>query len=101
MAKRARQLSLNLSTPRRWGGVRTGAGRKPVGDEAGIAHRRREIFGTPLPAHVTLRVRTDVPSLRTVPIVREVERTFGAGCARQGFRLVHYSLQTNHAHLVV
>jgi hypothetical protein len=33
--------------------------------------------------------------------VREIERTFAAGCARPGFRLVHYSLQGNHAHLVV
>jgi hypothetical protein len=55
----------------------------------------------PLPAHVTLRVRTDVPSLRTVPIVHEIERTFSGGCSRDGFRLVHYSLQGNHAHLIV
>ncbi len=35
-----------------------------------------------LPAHVTLKVRA-------------------AGCARTAFRLVHYSLQDNHAHLLV
>jgi hypothetical protein len=46
-------------------------------------------------------MRDDVPSLRTVPIVREIERTFARGCERPGFRLVHYSLQGNHAHLVV
>ena len=66
-----------------------------------MPHGRREHFGTPLPAHVTLRMRADVPSLRSVPIVHEIERTFSRGCARKGFRLVHYSLQTNHAHLVV
>jgi REP element-mobilizing transposase RayT len=54
-----------------------------------------------LPAHVTLRVRSDLPSLRSVPIVREIERTFAFGCSRTGFRLVHYSLQGNHAHLIV
>jgi REP element-mobilizing transposase RayT len=54
-----------------------------------------------LPAHVTLRMRADVPSLRTVRIVHEIERTFVDGCRRPGFRLVHYSLQGNHAHLVV
>jgi hypothetical protein len=48
-----------------------------------------------------LRVRTDVPSLRTVQIVHAIERTFAAGCDRPGFRLVHYSLQGNHAHLIV
>jgi hypothetical protein len=42
-----------------------------------------------------------VPSLRSVRIVHEIERTFAKGCERPGFRLVHYSLQGNHAHLVV
>ena len=54
-----------------------------------------------LPAHVTLRLRADLPSLRTLRVVREIERTFAAGCARPDFRLVHYSLQGNHAHLIV
>jgi hypothetical protein len=46
-------------------------------------------------------MRSDVPSLRTVPIVRELEKTFAVGCRRTGFRLVHYSFQGNHAHLIV
>jgi REP element-mobilizing transposase RayT len=66
-----------------------------------LPHAQRRHFTKPLPAHITLRVRTDVPSLRTVPIVREIERTFAAGCVRPSFRLVHYSLQGNHAHLIV
>lgn len=50
---------------------------------------------------MTLRVRAGIPSLRLVPIVREIERSFSAACARPGFRLVHYSLLSNHAHLIV
>jgi hypothetical protein len=50
---------------------------------------------------VTLRLRAGLPSLRTVRLVREIEHSFAAGHERQGFRLVHYSLQGNHAHLVV
>jgi REP element-mobilizing transposase RayT len=46
-------------------------------------------------------MRPDVPSLRITRIVEAVERTFSAGCIRPGFRLVHYSLQGNHAHLIV
>lgn len=46
-------------------------------------------------------MRSGLPSLRTVPIVRELERSFRAARARPGFRLVHYSLQGNHAHLIV
>jgi REP element-mobilizing transposase RayT len=66
-----------------------------------MRHVARDPFRRPVPAHVTLRLRSDLPSLRTVSIVREIERTFASGCERGGFRLVHYSLQGNHAHLVV
>jgi REP element-mobilizing transposase RayT len=34
-------------------------------------------------------------------LVREVERSFARACERGAFRLVHYSLQGNHAHLIV
>lgn len=54
-----------------------------------------------LPAHVTLRLRSGLPSLRSGPIVAEIARVFRVARARPGFRLVHYSLQSNHAHLVV
>jgi len=50
---------------------------------------------------VTVRVIGGLPSLRTIRIVRAVEHTFAKGCARKGFRLVHYSLQGNHAHFIV
>ncbi len=43
----------------------------------------------------------DVPSLRTARLVRELERTLARGCERGDFRLVHYSLQHDHAHLIV
>jgi len=66
-----------------------------------MRHRSRERFRRVMPAHVTLRAVEGLPSLRTVRIVREIERTFARGCSRTGFRLVHYSLQGNHAHLIV
>jgi REP element-mobilizing transposase RayT len=50
---------------------------------------------------VTLRLRPGLLSLRTVRLVREIEGTFSHGCERSDFRLVHYSLQGNHAHLIV
>ncbi|MEO6028925.1 MAG: hypothetical protein ABIR79_18840 [Candidatus Binatia bacterium] len=104
MPRRDPQLSLPLPAPRQWGGQRAGAGRKRTGKPASkpnLAHVSRAPFRKPLPAHVTLRLRTDTPSLRTVKVVHEIERTFARGCVRPGFRLVHYSLQGNHAHLIV
>ncbi len=96
---RSDELSLELSAPHRWGGRRAGAGRK-AGRKPHVPHEKRAAFRR-LPAHVTLRLRPDLPSLRTVPLVRELERSFAAACARPGFRLAHYSLQANHAHLIV
>ncbi len=97
--RRRTQFTLQLPERPRWGGRRAGAGRKS-GEHPGLPHRRRPTFSS-LPAHVTWKVRNDVPSLRATRVVREVERSFSRGCARPGFRLVHYSLQSNHVHLVV
>jgi len=100
MPRRDPQLTLSLPTPCGWGGCRPGAGRKP-GTNPSMRHRSREHLPRTAPAHVTLRVAEGVPSLRTVRISREIERTFSKGRSRPGFRLVHYSLQGNHAHLIV
>jgi hypothetical protein len=100
MGQRDRQLNLKLPAPKRWGGRRDGAGRKP-GEHPRLRHRSRDRFSSVLPAHVTVRLLPGLLSLRTVKLVREVERTFAGGCERSDFRLVHYSLQGNHAHLVV
>ena len=99
MARRDPQVVLSLPASRRWGGRRLGAGRKR-GPGSGLPHASRPEFRR-LPAHVTLRVLTGLPSLRIVPIVHAIERAFAGGCARPGSRLVHYSLQGNHAHLIV
>ncbi len=100
MTRRNRQLAFTLPAPRRWGGRRTGAGRKP-GPRPRLRHRSRVRFPRTLPAHVTLRLLPGLPSLRETRVVRAIERSFADGCRRGSFRLVHYSLQGNHAHLIV
>ena len=97
MRHHAEQLELDRV---RHGGRRPGAGRRPKPNPR-IRHRSRDAFRRRLPCHVTVKVREGVPSLRTVRLVREIERSFSLGCERDDFRLVHYSLQGNHAHLIV
>jgi REP element-mobilizing transposase RayT len=97
MRRLAEQLELDRI---RHGGRRPGAGRRP-GPNPRIRHRSRPSIADRFPCHVTLRVRDDVLSLRTASIVSEIERTFAAACDRSDFRLIHYSLQRNHAHLIV
>src|SRR5262245_12455669 len=102
MGRRVSQLAFDLHARPRWGGARAGAGRKrKPGAKPGLPHVSRQAFAKPVPAHVTLRLRPGLLSLRTVPVVREIERTFAKGCERSTFRLVQYSLQGNHAHLIV
>ena len=53
------------------------------------------------PVHVTLRVRAGVPSLRGGGLVREWRRSLAEANERGDFRVAHYSLQGDHAHLIV
>ncbi len=50
---------------------------------------------------MTLKVRPDVPSLRNARVVQEIERSFARVLEREDFRLVHYSILSNHLHLIV
>jgi len=100
MALRSRQLQLALESQSRWGGVRAGAGRKP-GSFRRDPHRRRAPLASRHPCHVTLKVDKDLPSLRTAELVAELERSWGE--VREGgrFRLVHYSIQCDHVHMII
>jgi hypothetical protein len=76
-------------------------GGRPPGPRPIVLHRRRKAFLAEHPCHVTLKVRAGLPSLRLPAVVREIEATFRRASARKDFRLVHYSIQDDHAHLIV
>ena len=102
----ARQLTFQdhlLEQARRnpgWGGHRPGAGRKPAQNPP-IHHVRRTRVPSGVPGHVILRVRKGIPSLRKGRFLREWRQSLRRACEREGFRVVHYSVQRNHAHLLV
>ncbi len=50
---------------------------------------------------MTLRLRENVPSLRNPALFADVRRALRSGKARFGFRLNHFSVQSNHLHLIV
>ncbi len=91
---------LPLPIPRR-GGKRPGAGRRPRGPRALVSHRARARFDKPTPAHVTLRVREEVWNLRSGRAFRRIRTCFEKSCGRFGARLVEFSVQGNHLHLIV
>ena len=82
------------------GGARPGAGRKPVGDRAGVSHAARAKLPSRFPVHVTVRLREGLPGLRCKPAYAALRAAFTAGCQRFGFRLTEYSVQRNHIHLI-
>ncbi len=82
------------------GGPRPRSGR-PAAPGARVLHREREKIPGSCPVHVTLRVRKDVPGLRRKALVREFRRSLAKACERGRFRVVHYSVQKNHVHMLV
>lgn len=53
------------------------------------------------PVHVTLRLAEGLPSLRQQAAFDVVRAAFRGVVGRAGFRLVHYSVLSNHLHLLV
>jgi len=88
-----------LFTYRNHGGARKGAGRKKAGP--GLAHGVRGKLPKGCPVHVTVRLVDGLPSLRQGEEYRLLRECFRAGRDRFGFRLVEYSVQVNHLHLIV
>jgi REP-associated tyrosine transposase len=94
----AKQLELRL--PHR-GGRRDGAGRKPKGVRPLVSHKSRSRFSKPMPIHVTLRMRNEVWNLRSGRSWSRLRDAFAASCGRFGMRLIQFSIQGNHVHLIV
>ena len=99
IATPSRQLS--FPQPKRHGGVRPGAGRKPSGRRVGVPHRSRAVHKARHPVHVTLRAREGLPSLRSDRLLFAAVRGAIAAGHRPAFRVVHFSVQSNHLHLLV
>ncbi|MDQ3034443.1 MAG: transposase [Myxococcota bacterium] len=102
--RKSRRASRNEQTViafRTWGGRRAGAGRKPTGARAGVPHARRATLTGREPVLVTLKVRRHVWSLRARRTFTRMTRAIGAASDRFGMRIVHFSVQRDHAHLIV
>jgi putative transposase len=85
---------------RSWGGRRSGAGRKPAPGRRPMPHRRRALHNPRCPVHVTLRAAAGLSSLRGATVFGGLERAFAAASIG-GFRLLQFSVQSDHLHLVV
>ncbi len=82
------------------GGPRPGAGR-PAANRPVVHHVKRDEVSEREPAHVTIRVLDDVPSLRRKSLLRAFQRSLREVRGRPDFRVVEYSVQIDHVHLIV
>src|SRR5450432_4502829 len=95
-----RKVQLELGNIVRWGGKRAGAGRRRVATRPSPPHRPRAPHRARWPVHVTLRAREALPSLRARKVFASVRRSLAAS-HKAAFRVVHFSVQSDHVHLVV
>jgi len=93
----SRQLELpRMGRPRRRGPKRRAFGRVP--------HRARPVHKGRHPVHVTLRARHGLPSFRQQlvhALVLKVLRDQRQRAYEDSFQIVHFSIQTNHLHLIL
>ena len=74
-------------------------GPKPA-ERANVRHRARPAHKAWNPMHVTLRAVKGLPSFRQEVLFGAFERAF-RGTRRDDFRIVEFSVQTDHVHLIV
>jgi putative transposase len=98
--RRRKKVQLELPAPARWGGARAGAGRKRLAARPSPPHRPRAPHDARWPVHVTLRACDAIPSLRSAWVFPIVRRSLAAS-HKPAFRVVHFSVQSDHIHLVV
>jgi REP element-mobilizing transposase RayT len=66
-----------------------------------VRHRSRADFRGRFPGHVTLKVREGLRSLRNGRIVRALQATLREACEQGHFRVVEFSIQGDHLHMLV
>jgi len=85
---------------RTWGGQRDGAGRKRMSPRGRVPHRARPAHNERHPVHVTLRAAPRIPSLRKQRVFQALRRALSR-TARSWFRVLQFSVQSDHVHLLV
>ena len=74
-------------------------GRKP-GKDSGVTHSARATLKTTTPVHITLKCGSDLPTLRDVHILRELNGIFRTVNRTSWLRIIDYSVQHDHVHMI-
>ena len=66
----------------------------------GVSHRARVALASRHPVHVTIKVRKELGNLRRAKTFGALQRTLVAGKVGRGVRVVHFSVQRDHVHML-
>jgi putative transposase len=66
-----------------------------------VSHLERPAFSKITPAHVTLRIANDIPSLRSSRRFALIRECFAKARENRNLRLVEFTVLSNHLHLIV
>jgi len=95
--KKQDQLEMTWKTH---GGKRPGAGRKRQSARPNVAHRPRPEISKHEPLNLTMRLHRLIKTLRNERAIALVYRCLAAGADRFQGRVIHFSVQRDHIHLV-
>lgn len=90
-----KQLKLNIYQGAR-GGRRPGSGRKRIHSK-GVAHRQREMVKMRNALHINFKYRTNIRHKKGVHLLKRAI----LNARKKGLRIIHFSLQSNHIHLIL
>jgi putative transposase len=100
MKVRHRRRSVQQELPFRTHGGRRERSREPIVGRRPAPHRARPKHEKSQPVHVTMRAGRRLPSLRKQMVFLAIRRAL-AKTWREWFRVVQFSVQTDHIHMMV
>lgn len=90
-----KQLKLNIYKGS-WGGRRPGSGRKRLHSK-GVAHRTRELVTKRTPLHINFKFKTLIRNKHCLKLLKKAI----INARSHGLRILHFSLESNHVHLII
>lgn len=92
---KSKQLSLNIYKGTH-GGRRPNSGRKRLHSK-GVSHNRREKVKSSIPLHVNFKYKLTVKNKEGLKALHRAIKN----ARTHGLRIIHFSLQHNHVHLII
>ena len=73
---------------------------RPAKNDKGIRHIKREIIHRPTSLHLTIKVRENKADIKSKRILKALHHAI-LRARLKGLRIIHYTLEYNHVHLLV